>query len=126
MRDTGHCILSTLKKKRSLLESRSIKAIEDVTGIEKGVLLIRAHGIPPQQRKALRSSLLKIIDATCPWVAHVQAIIRYHTKKGYTPVIVGDKDHAEVIGLMGYAEGNAHVINSPKDGLNLPETDRLF
>jgi len=114
------------KQVLELLESRGIKAIEDVTGIEKGVLLIRAHGIPPQQRKALRSSPLKIIDATCPWVAHVQAIIRYHTKKGYTPVIVGDKDHAEVIGLMGYAEGNAHVINSPKDVLNLPETDRLF
>lgn len=114
------------KQVLELLESRGIKAIEDVTGIEKGVLLIRAHGIPPQQRKALRSFPLKIIDATCPWVAHVQAIIRYHTKKGYTPVIVGDKDHAEVIGLMGYAEGNAHVINSPKDVLNLPETDRLF
>lgn len=114
------------KQVLELLESRGIKAIEDVTGIEKGVLLIRAHGIPPQQRKALRSSPLKIIDATCPWVAHVQAIIRYHTKKGYTPVIVGDKDHAEVIGLMGYAEGNAHVINSPKDVLNLPETNRLF
>jgi (E)-4-hydroxy-3-methyl-but-2-enyl pyrophosphate reductase len=114
------------KQVLELLESRGIKAIEDIRGMEKGVLLIRAHGIPPQQRQTLRSSPLKIIDATCPRVAHVQALIRYHTKKGYTPVIVGDQDHAEVIGLMGYAEGNTHVINSPSDVLDLPETDRLF
>lgn len=114
------------KQVLELLESRGIKAIEDVKGMEKGVLLIRAHGIPPQQRKALKSSPLKVIDATCPRVAHVQALIRYHTKKGYTPVIVGDQDHAEVIGLMGYAEGNAHVINSPDEVSSLPETDRLF
>jgi (E)-4-hydroxy-3-methyl-but-2-enyl pyrophosphate reductase len=109
-----------------LLELKNVTAVDDVTGIEKGVLLIRAHGIPPQQRKVLKSSPLKIIDATCPRVAHVQALIRYHTKKGYTPVIAGDKDHAEVIGLMGYSEGKAHVINSPNEVLNLPVTDKLF
>ena len=114
------------KQVLELLELKNVTAVDDVTGIEKGVLLIRAHGIPPQQRKVLKSSPLKIIDATCPRVAHVQALIRYHTKKGYTPGIAGDKDHAEVIGLMGYSEGKARVINSPNEVLNLPETDKLF
>ena len=114
------------KQVLDLLELKNVTAVDDITGIEGGILLIRAHGIPPQQRKVLKSSPLKIIDATCPRVARVQAIIRYHTKKGYTPVIVGDRDHAEVIGLMGYGEGKAHVINSPKEVLNLPETDKIF
>ena len=83
-----------------LLEEKDVKTVENSTGLDHGTLLIRAHGIPPQERKILRSSNLKIIDATCPRVAKVQAIIRYHTNKGYTTVIVGDEDHAEVIGLM--------------------------
>jgi (E)-4-hydroxy-3-methyl-but-2-enyl pyrophosphate reductase len=114
------------KQVLELLESKNVKAIDDFSGLEGGTLLIRAHGIPPQQRKLLASSGLKIIDATCPRVAKVQSIIRYHTNKGYTPVIVGDRDHAEVIGLMGYGNGRAIVINSPSEVLNLPETDKLF
>lgn len=114
------------KQVLELLESKNVKTVEDITGLESGTLLIRAHGIPPQQRELLASSGLKIIDATCPRVAKVQAITRYHANKGYTPVIVGDKDHAEVIGLMGYGNGKALVISSPSDVLNLPETDKLF
>jgi len=114
------------KQVLDLLELKNVTAVDDITGIEGGIVLIRAHGIPPQQRKVLKSSPLKIIDATCPRVARVQAIIRYHTKKGYTPVIVGDRNHAEVIGLMGYGEGKAHVINSPTEVLYLPETDKMF
>ncbi|MFC1819671.1 4-hydroxy-3-methylbut-2-enyl diphosphate reductase, partial [Thermodesulfobacteriota bacterium] len=109
-----------------LLESKNVKVVDDITDLKSGTLLIRAHGIPPQQRKLLKSSTLKIIDATCPRVARVQAIIRYNTKKGYTPVIVGDKDHTEVIGLMGFGNGKARVINSPSEVFDLPETDKLF
>ena len=109
-----------------LLESKNVKAVSDITGIQNGTLMIRAHGISPQERMSLKSSPLKIIDATCPRVAHVQAIIRYHAKKGYTPVIVGDRDHAEVVGLMGYGEGKAHVISSQAEVSTLPETDKIF
>jgi (E)-4-hydroxy-3-methyl-but-2-enyl pyrophosphate reductase len=108
-----------------LLESKKVRAIDDITGLDKGTLLIRAHGIPPQERSLLKSSNLKIIDATCPRVAKVQAIIRYHAKKGYIPVIVGDRDHAEVIGLVGYGEGKARVINSIDELSDFPNTARL-
>ncbi len=104
-----------------LLESKNVKTVNDITGLKKGTLLIRAHGIPPQERRILKSTDLKIIDATCPRVAKVQSIIRYHAKKGYTPVIVGDEDHAEVIGLKGYGEGKAIIINSVPDIDKLPE-----
>lgn len=109
-----------------LLESKGVKSVDDITDLEDVTLLIRAHGIPPHQRKELKSSGLRIIDATCPRVAKVQAIIRYHTNKGYTPVIVGDKDHAEVIGLVGYGNGRAHVINTISEVQNLPESDKLL
>jgi (E)-4-hydroxy-3-methyl-but-2-enyl pyrophosphate reductase len=104
-----------------LLESKGIGVVEDISRLPEGTLVIRAHGIPPQQRKLLKGAGIKLIDATCPHVARVQSIIRYHTNKGYRAVIVGDATHPEVIGLMGYGNGFVHVIMDPAEVESLPE-----
>jgi (E)-4-hydroxy-3-methyl-but-2-enyl pyrophosphate reductase len=109
-----------------LLASKGVKPVEDLHGLHSGRIVIRAHGIPPQSRQALKKTGLKIIDATCPRVARVQAIIRYHTSKGYSAIIVGDSDHAEVIGLMGYSKTPAHVIQSVREVSALPRLERVF
>ncbi|MBW1774239.1 MAG: 4-hydroxy-3-methylbut-2-enyl diphosphate reductase [Deltaproteobacteria bacterium] len=109
-----------------LLESKGITAVDDFRHLKQGTLVIRAHGIPPDERKLLRASGLHIIDATCPRVAKVQAIIRYHTKKGYCAVIVGDRDHPEVIGLVGYGNDRAYVINEPREVAHLPDCEQLI
>ena len=98
-----------------LLESKGVDVKEDISENDQGRIIIRAHGISPDEREMIRSSNLKIIDATCPRVAKVQAIIRKYNNKGYTPVIFGDPRHPEVIGLMGYSKGNGIVINSVED-----------
>ena len=108
-----------------LLKSKNVKSISDISGLKNGTVLIRAHGIPPEERNMLKASSMKIIDATCPRVAKVQSIIKRHAKKGYTPVIVGDMDHAEVIGLVGYGEGKAIVINSIEELSHLPKTEKI-
>jgi (E)-4-hydroxy-3-methyl-but-2-enyl pyrophosphate reductase len=109
-----------------LLESKKVRSVDNINNLKDGTVIIRAHGIPPETRKELKSSGLKIIDATCPRVAQVQAIIRYHSKKGYTTIIAGDRDHAEVIGLMGYGEGKAHVISSVAEVAGLPDVQNLI
>ena len=114
------------KQVMALLDSKGIEAVEDFRLLKSGILVIRAHGIPPEERKLLRASGLRVIDATCPRVAKVQSIIRYHTNKGYSAVIVGDRDHPEVIGLVGYGNGRAHVINHPGDVSLLPDCDRVI
>ncbi|MBW2065231.1 MAG: 4-hydroxy-3-methylbut-2-enyl diphosphate reductase [Deltaproteobacteria bacterium] len=111
-----------------LLESKGVKVIHELGALgdcEKGTIVIRAHGIPPSQRKILKGSGMRIIDATCPRVARVQSIIRYHARKGYAALIVGDKDHPEVIGLLGYGEGKAMVINRVGDVALLPAGEKL-
>jgi len=114
------------KQVMELLEAKGVEAIEDLDDFKEGTLVIRAHGIPPEQRKRLRESSLRLIDATCPRVARVQSIIRYHAKKGYTPIIVGDKAHPEVIGLVGYGDGRAHVINRVEDVPRIPHAEKVF
>lgn len=109
------------------LEQNNIHAVKSASEIkEKGALLvIRAHGIPPKEERAIRSLGLEVIDATCPLVKRVQENIRAYAKKGYATVIVGDKDHAEVVGLMGYTGGRGRVISGPEEADSLPRLKKV-
>jgi (E)-4-hydroxy-3-methyl-but-2-enyl pyrophosphate reductase len=110
----------------ALLEAKGVTAADDIKDLDGGTLVIRAHGIPPHERRAIKASGLGIRDATCPRVARVQAIISSYTKQGYTAIIVGDKDHPEVRGLMGYAHGKAYAINTPEEVAKLPHKQKVF
>lgn len=114
------------KQVLALLESKGVKVVDHLDGSSEGRIVIRAHGIPPKDRQILRESGMTVLDATCPKVARVQAVIRYHTKKGYTGLIVGDEDHPEVVGLKGYAEGPIHVVRGVEDLSRLKVDGPLF
>lgn len=87
------------------------------------VLVVRAHGVSPERREYLRNIGLVFKDATCPDVGRIAGVIKSNAKKGYTTVIVGDPDHPEVIGLLGYAEGKGVVVKSEKDIDALPDIE---
>ncbi len=108
-----------------LLRSKGVDVKEDIEAHDKGRIVVRAHGITTTERKAIQRSDFKIIDATCPRVAKVQRIIKQYNTKGYTPVIFGDAHHPEVIGLMGYSQGQGIVISSAEDVTTLPEEKRF-
>ncbi len=109
-----------------LLASKRVQSIETLENVKSGTIVIRAHGIPPATRKQIKETGLNVIDATCPKVAKVQALIRYHSKKGASTIIVGNQDHAEVIGLMGYSFTPVHVIQEEVDVAQLPNLDKVF
>ncbi|HAJ26880.1 MAG TPA: 4-hydroxy-3-methylbut-2-enyl diphosphate reductase, partial [Syntrophus sp. (in: bacteria)] len=112
-----------------LLKSRGIIPVahlEEIPSGEAGLtIIIRAHGISPQERKSLKEKGLKIIDATCPKVGRVQAIIKKHAVQDFTILIIGDVQHPEVNGLLGYAYGKGLVINHPADVPHLPALDKV-
>ena len=93
-----------------LLEEKGITVLDHIPEKAQGTVLIRAHGVPPQIKTALAGAGLDVIDATCPRVIKVQTIIARYAKKGHAVIIVGDKDHPEVVGLLGYAQGGGHVV----------------
>ena len=103
-----------------LLEERGIGVLKQGYPEPGCLVVIRAHGIPPQEKEHLVNLGCQIIDATCPRVAKVQAIIRKWARQGYATIIVGDADHPEVLGLMGYTEGRGHVVLTSADVANLP------
>jgi 4-hydroxy-3-methylbut-2-enyl diphosphate reductase len=108
-----------------LLKRRGILPVRDPGEIPGGMIVIRAHGISPDERSRLKEKGIEIIDATCPKVARVQGIIKKHSSMGYTVLILGDENHPEVAGLLGYAGGRGKVIQGPGDLEGLPVSERI-
>jgi len=99
----------------NLLEERGVKILRDIPEKESGTVVIRAHGVPPVQKEKLRMAGATVKDATCPHVVKVQVIIKKYLKQGYGTVIIGDRNHAEVEGLMGYAGSLGRVVSNRED-----------
>lgn len=102
------------------LEQKGIGILKDSTGAEGINVVIRAHGITPERKIAIEKSGAKVCDATCPNVKSVQTIIKRYTDQGYSTIIVGDKGHAEVDGLLGYADDKGYVVEQLDDIDKLP------
>jgi len=112
-----------------LLRTRGIVPVMNIDDIDasdkRATIIIRAHGISPGERNRIREKGIKIVDATCPKVAHVQAIIKKHASSNYAVLITGDREHPEVNGLLGYAYGKGFVIGSAEEVDNLPRLDKV-
>ncbi len=103
-----------------MLENKKICRIETIPEKGEGIVLIRAHGVPPEDEKALKKAGFTVLNATCPRVVRVQVIINRYAKKGYATIIIGDKKHPEVVGLLGYAGGNGYTVTSMEQLAGLP------
>lgn len=107
------------------LTEQSIHAVEHLTDIRGGTVLVRAHGVRPEVFDHLRATGADVFDATCPLVRKVQKIITKYGDDGYDVVIVGDDHHAEVVGLRGYASQRCFVVANEKEAEHLPEFERV-
>jgi len=76
------------------------------------IVVIRAHGAPPEAFAHLARLGAKIVDATCPRVLKSQKKARELLDKGYSVAIAGDRSHGEVAGILGYAPGAIVVENA--------------
>jgi (E)-4-hydroxy-3-methyl-but-2-enyl pyrophosphate reductase len=110
----------------NLLKTKDITVLEEIPAHGSGTVLIRAHGVPPTIKQKLSQADFKVIDATCPRVIKVQTIIRKHAKKDFASIIIGDKDHPEVIGLLGYARQKGYVVGSMEELEALPAFDQAI
>jgi (E)-4-hydroxy-3-methyl-but-2-enyl pyrophosphate reductase len=110
----------------NILDEKGITVINAIPEKGSGTAIIRAHGIPPTERDALIKAGFKVIDATCPKVIKVQSIISKHAKQGFAVIIIGDRTHPEVRGLMGYAGSNGFVAETMAELEALPKFERAI
>ncbi|OGB87534.1 4-hydroxy-3-methylbut-2-enyl diphosphate reductase [candidate division WOR-1 bacterium RIFCSPLOWO2_02_FULL_46_20] len=102
-------------EKLKSLNVKTVKSVAEIPAGSKGTLLISAHGVSPQVYEEAKGLGLGIIDTTCAWVKKAQRIAEESNEEDRTVIIVGDKGHAEVKGLVGWAGGRAQVIENIKD-----------
>jgi len=103
-----------------MLEEKGIAVLENIPDHVEGTIAIRTHGIPPDDRRQLASCGAKICDATCPDVGVIQGTVRKYLKKGYFIVIIGHREHPEVIALLGFAEERGACVSSVEEVEKLP------
>lgn len=99
----------------SELEARGLKKVNELSDVRGGTMVIRAHGLPQLQIQNARDSGLNIVDATCPIVTQAQEAALELERRGCTVVIIGDKNHAEIKGVMGNLKNPAVVVDSVEE-----------
>jgi 4-hydroxy-3-methylbut-2-enyl diphosphate reductase len=102
------------------LAAKGIGHISSIDKISKNkTLCIRTHGIPRDTERRLRQKGVSMLDATCPLVKKGQKIIERLNASGSQILIVGDKDHPEIVAARSYAKG-VRIINSLAEARALP------
>jgi len=104
-----------------MLEEKKIFRLDEIPQKGRGTVLVRAHGVPPEDEKALKKAGFTVVNATCPRVVKVQVIINKYAQKGYSTIIIGDEKHPEVVGLLGYAKKSGHTVTSMEQFEKLPK-----
>ncbi len=106
-----------------MLKQKGVEILGD-NAVSDSTVIIRAHGITPEERRKIKQTGNVLCDATCPHVARAQALVRKEIRKGYDAIIVGDRGHAEVNGLLGFTEGKGVVIENLAEVDTLPTMER--
>ncbi|MCP5505858.1 MAG: 4-hydroxy-3-methylbut-2-enyl diphosphate reductase [Chlamydiales bacterium] len=111
------------------LEKKGAIFIEDLSEVPEGSRIIySAHGIPPSVREEAKRRSLIEIDASCGLVIRVHSAAKRYAKKGYHILLIGHRNHVEVIGTAGEAPEETTIIESVADveKLTFPKEQRLF
>lgn len=116
---------------RSVVErfaSRGVVFIDSLDEVPRGSLVVfSAHGVSPTVRRKGQERDLAVIDATCPLVTKVHMEVHNYVERGFSIVLIGHKDHDEVVGTTGEAPGHIQVIGSVEEveGLRIPDPERI-
>ena len=102
--------------------------VEEIDEIPNGARAIfSAHGVSPEVRRQARERSLAIIDATCPLVTKVHLEAVRFAREGYSIVLIGHKDHDEVIGTLGEVPDRTYLAETVEDvdRLELPDPEQV-
>ena len=110
----------------SSFEDQGVFAAASVDEVNTEAVIIRSHGCGKKIKEALENKGVKIIDATCPFVRKIQRTVEVAHKENKHIVIVGEEEHPEVVGINGYCDGTATVINSLEEAKNIEKSEKII
>ena len=102
--------------------------VEELSEVPVGARAIfSAHGVSPAVRQEAKDRQLLVIDATCPLVTKVHLEAVKFARQKFTIVLIGHKDHDEVIGTLGEAPEETVLVSTVEDvdGLRIKDTEHV-
>lgn len=111
------------------LKQKGAIFVEDLEKVPAGSRIIySAHGVSPQIREQAKALGLIEIDATCGLVTKVHSAVKRYAAKGYKIILIGHKNHVEIIGTSGEAPDVTTIVEDEKDveALQFSSEDKLF
>jgi len=102
-----------------------VDSVEEVPEGER--VIYSAHGVSPEVREASERRRLRVIDATCPLVTKVHIEAVKFARQGYSIILIGHRDHDEIIGTLGEAPAVTQVVGTPEqvERVSVPDPDRV-
>ncbi len=98
------------------LEEKGARIVNDPSEVQKDeVLVIRSHGVGSEVLQKAENLGVTVSDATCPFVAKIHKIVAEAGETGRTVLIAGDREHKEVVGIVGHCTGKNFVFDSEKE-----------
>lgn len=112
-------------KNKGLIE---INDYDEIKNLKNKKVIIRTHGIEKQVYDLLKSNNNSIVDLTCPFVGKIHKLVEEYSENGYKIIVIGDKDHPEVKGIVSYAKNDIYVVISAEDikNLKIDRNDKVF
>jgi 4-hydroxy-3-methylbut-2-enyl diphosphate reductase len=110
------------------LSDKGAVFVDSVEEVPEGAWVIySAHGVSPRVRQKAQARRLRVIDATCPLVTKVHLEAVRFARDGYSILLIGHRDHDEVIGTLGEAPRQTRLISSEAEvaGIDVPDPDRV-
>ncbi len=110
------------------LKENGLTVVDEIPDKTDAKLLIRAHGVGKNVYEKISKSNIEVIDATCVKVKKIHKIVEEFKNNDYNIIIVGDKNHPEVLGIIGWCGYDAEVIDNVEgfESLNLDVTKKYL
>jgi len=100
-----------------------IQSAEELEALSEGTVIIRSHGVGRAVEEKIKNRGLRLIDMTCPFVKKIHRIADEQSRAGKTILIVGNKNHPEVQGIMGWCNIPALTVEDASELENLPKDE---
>lgn len=108
------------------LKQKGIGMLQTLEESQPGdIIIVRSHGEPAAFYQEAAAKAVRLVDATCPFVAKIHQLVNQAAKDGFHIVIVGDKAHPEVKGISGWCEGKGEVVSNVEEAKAVT-ADRIF
>lgn len=104
---------------------KGVKPVGVIDEVKSGTIIVRTHGVDPDIIQQAETMGLSVVDATCPFVEKAQQRAAELVRDGYNLVIIGEKEHPEVVGILAHARGLATVMERPADAAKVRGGRRL-